>query len=71
MTKADSASVAWDPGKKNWRIRIQVGEEIIKRSASGPKIKQDASDDVLRSLAVDTALADGYEVDPASVAIAR
>ena len=71
MMKADSASVNWDPDKKAWRVRIQVGEEVIKRPASGHKLQRDAADDVLRTAAVDTARADGYEIDSAAVAIVR
>lgn len=71
MMKADSASVNWDPDKKAWRVRIQVGEEVIKRPASGHKLPRDAADEVLRTAAVETALADGYEIDAAAVAIVR
>jgi hypothetical protein len=71
MIKADSAAVAWDPQKKTWRVRIQIGEEIIKRPASGRKVPREAADDMLRTLAVSTARDDGYELDAASVSIAR
>lgn len=71
MMRADSATVNWDPDKKSWRVRIQIGEEVIKRPASGRKLQRDAADDVLRSAAIETALADGYEIDSAAVAIVR
>ena len=71
MMKADSATVNWDPDKKIWRVRIQVGEEVLKRPASGRKLARDAADDVLRSAAVETARADGYEIDSTAVAIVR
>lgn len=71
MTKADKAIVAWDADKKMWRVRIQVGEEIIKRPASTQKLGRDAAEETLRSAAIETALADGYEIDPAAVTIAR
>lgn len=71
MMKADSATVNWDPDKKAWRVRIQIGEEVIKRPASGRKLQRDAEDEVLRSAAVETAAADGYEIDSAAVAIVR
>ena len=70
MIKADSAAVTWDADKKHWRIRIQVGEEVIKRSYDR-KLARDAGDDVLRSAAVETAHGDGYEIDPAAITIAR
>ena len=71
MTKADRAEVRWDLRKKRWHIRIQVGEEVIKRAASGNRPARDAGDEVLRSMAVETAHSDGYELDPAAVTIAR
>lgn len=71
MIRADSAEVAWDPQKKAWRVRIQIGEEVIKRPASGHKVPREAADDMLRTLAVSTARDDGYEVDPVKVNIAR
>jgi hypothetical protein len=52
MVRMDSASVSWDANKKRWVIRLQVGEEVIKRAA--PKTSHETNDDVLRSLAVAT-----------------
>jgi len=67
MLNADGAQVNWDAGKKRWSVRVKVGEEVIRRSI--PKLPQNAGDDVLRSVAVETAKADGYQVDPQRVAI--
>ena len=70
MIKADRAQVSWDAQKKRWAIRIQVGEEVVKRNPDkGPS--HDAADDQLRSIAVETAHGEGYEIDPAAVTIAR
>ena len=69
MRNADKAQVAWDAGKKVWRVRIQIGEEVIKRPAG--KTPADAGDDALRTLAVKTAEDEGYELDPAQVTITR
>jgi len=69
MRNADKAQVAWDSGKKVWRVRIQVGEEVIKRPAG--KTPADATDDALRSLAVEIAADEGYGLDPAQVTITR
>ncbi len=71
MMKADRAEVAWDAAKKMWRVRIQVGEEVIKRPASGKKLKQETAEEVLRQAAIETARADGYEVDPETVTVSR
>jgi hypothetical protein len=71
MIKADSAAILWDPQKKTWRVRIQIGEEVIKRPAGDRKIPHDIPDDKLRTLAVETAAGDGYDLDAAAVTIAR
>ncbi len=70
MIKADTAAVSWDPDKKAWRVRIQVGEEIIKRPCD-KKVKRDADDALLRTVAIQTAQDEGYDVEPESVTIAR
>lgn len=69
MLKAEKATVNWDPAKKQWHVRVQIGEEVIKRALS--KTPHDASEDVLRSRAVETAKDEGYDVDAAQVAITR
>jgi hypothetical protein len=69
MLNADSAQVNWDAEKKHWSVRVKIGEEVIRRSIA--KIPQSAGDEVLRTAAVETAMADGYQVDPAKVAIAH
>jgi hypothetical protein len=69
MMKAEKTTVNWDPAKKQWHVRVQIGEEVIKRVLD--KTPQDASEDLLRSRAVETAKDEGYEVDAAQVAIQR
>ncbi|MBZ5725692.1 MAG: hypothetical protein LAP87_11920 [Acidobacteriia bacterium] len=69
MLRADSAQVDWDQHKKQWLVHVKIGEEVIRRPLS--KTPQTAGEDVLRSLAVETAKADGYDVDPAKVSVAR
>ncbi len=69
MTQATKATVDWDPNKKQWHVRVQVGEEVIKRPL--PKTAEDANEDSLRSQAVATAKDEGYTVDPSTVAIVR
>ncbi|HUB82184.1 MAG TPA: hypothetical protein VMB03_25480 [Bryobacteraceae bacterium] len=46
---------------------MKIGEEVIRRPI--PKVPQDAGDEALRSAAVQAAKDDGYQVDPAKVAI--
>jgi hypothetical protein len=67
MLRADSAHVNWDSHKKQWNVRVKVGEEVIRRPI--PETPQSAGDELLRSLAVETAKADGYNVDPGKVDI--
>jgi hypothetical protein len=69
MTRADSATVVWDPQKKKWICRIQIGAEVIRRAAD--KVSRDAPEDDLRSVAVRTATDEGYELDPARVIVTR
>ena len=67
MTKAAQAQVSWDTQKNGWVIRIQVGEEVVKRPA--PKTARNAPESELRSLAVQVAKDEGYDIDPALVTI--
>lgn len=69
MIRATKATVDWDPHKKRWHVRIQIGEEVIKRPLG--ETVQNADEATLRTQAVDTAKDEGYEVDPAMVAIVR
>jgi hypothetical protein len=48
---------------------VHVGEEVIRRPL--PKAPETAAEEALRSLAVATAKDEGYDVDPAKVAIAH
>jgi len=69
MIRATKATVDWDAQKKHWLVRVQIGEEVIRRPL--PKTAQDTAEDALRSQAVATAKDEGYEVDPSTVAIVR
>ena len=68
MTKAAQAQVNWDSQKKSWQVRIQIGEEVIKRPT---KAAANAADDVLRSLAVALVQDEGYQVEASQVTIVR
>lgn len=69
MVQATAAEVFWEATKKAWIVRIQVGEEAVRRTCKGAK--QDADEDALRSLAVQTAHDDGYELAAGAVSIKR
>ena len=67
MIRATRATVDWDSHKKQWLVRVQIGEEVIKRPLG--KIAQDTNEEALRSKAIATAKDEGYEVDPSTVEI--
>jgi len=69
MLEVNQAAVAWDPDKKRWVIRFQVGAEVIKRP--GLRTSRDADDESLRSMAVKVAEDDGYQLNPAAVTVSR
>jgi len=69
MMIVNQAGVSWDADKKRWVIRFQIGAEVIKRP--GLKTARDADDESLRSMAVQVAHDDGYQLNPAAVTVSR
>lgn len=69
LVRASSANVDWSPKDKKWHVHIEVGAEVIKRPL--PDCLEDSSDETLRSVAADTAKAEGYEIEAEKVAIVR
>jgi phosphomannomutase len=65
---ADRVEVSWDPGKSKWLVRIQSGEEVIRRYCDSAK---NADEQTLRAAAEKTVRDEGYEVDPSGVTIRR
>jgi hypothetical protein len=61
---ADRVEVSWDTQKSNWLVRIESGEEVIRRHWDAP---QNADEQTLRSAAQQTAKDEGYDVDVISV----
>jgi hypothetical protein len=66
--RPDRVEVMWDAAKSKWLIRIETGEEVIRRHCDVPK---NADDQTLRSAVQKTVEDEGYELDPASVNIRR
>ena len=64
--KADRVEVVRDEKAGDWLIRIQVGEEVIRRRCREAK---DADVTALRNAAVQTAADEGYTIDPSEVTI--
>lgn len=66
--RADHLEVSWDAAKSKWLVRIESGEEVIRRHCDGAK---NADDQTLRSVAQTMAQDEGYEVDLTAVSIRR
>jgi hypothetical protein len=62
--KADRIEVSRDEKANRWLIRIQIGEEVIRRPCHESK---NADKDTLRSAALKTAADEGYEIDPLNI----
>jgi len=69
MVKASGVEVLFDAQKKSWVVRIQAGEEVIRRTCKNSK--GNLTDEELRSLALQTARDDGYELQPGAVVVKR
>jgi hypothetical protein len=66
--RAEKVEVSWDAKKSEWLVRIQSGEEVIRRHCRLPK---NADEQALRSAAQSTLTDEGYEVDGTAVNITR
>ena len=66
--RADRVEVSWDAAKSKWLVRIETGEEAIRRHCQAPK---DADEQSLRSVVQKTVQDEGYEADPAQIRILR
>jgi phosphomannomutase len=65
---ADRVEISWDPGKSKWLVRIQNGEEVIRRYCGSAK---NADEQTLRAAAEKTVRDEGYQVGSAGVTIRR
>jgi hypothetical protein len=66
--RADTVEVSWDAEKNKWLVRIQVGDEVIRRHSDAPK---DADEQALRSAAQNVMRDEGYEPNAAQMTIRR
>ena len=60
----DRVEFSWDASNSNWLIRIEAGEEVIRRHCTLPK---EADEQTLRAAIAKTVVDEGYEVNPASL----
>ena len=65
---ADRVEVSWDTNREKWLVRIQAGEEVVRRYCQAAR---DADEQALRSTAQKTVQDEGYELDPTHLAIHR
>ena len=65
---ADRVEVSWDPGKSKWLVRIQSGEEVIRRHCDAPK---NADEQALRAAAEKIVRDEGYQLGPSGVTVRR
>jgi hypothetical protein len=66
--RADRVEVSWNTVEAKWVVRIEAGEEVIRRHCQAPKDADEAS---LRSAAQKTLKDEGYEPDLAQISIRR
>ena len=66
--RADRVEVSWDKDKSKWLVRIESGEEVIRRHCKLPK---DADEQTLRSAAGQTVQDEGYDPAVTELSIRR
>lgn len=66
--RADKVEVSWDTGKSDWLVRIESGEEVIRRHC---KESKNADENKLRAAALATVKDEGYDADATAVSIRR
>ncbi len=66
--RADRVELSWDANKSKWLVRIQSGEEVIRRYSDVPK---NADEQALRLAAQKTVQDEGYEPDLSQLSIRR
>lgn len=66
--RADRVELSWDTGKSDWLVRIESGEEVIRRHCKESKNADEAK---LRAAAVATAKDEGYDADSSQVSVRR
>ncbi len=66
--RADNVEVSWDAAKSKWLVRIQAGEEVIRRHCD---LAKSADEQALRQAAQQTLQDEGYEPDSVAITIRR
>ena len=66
--RADRMELSWDEAASNWLVRIEVGEEVIRRHCS---LEKNANEQALRSALQKTVEDEGYALDASQIIIRR
>jgi hypothetical protein len=66
--RPDRVELSWDSGKSQWLVRIETGEEVVRRHSSLPK---NADEQALRTAAQKIVTDEGYEADLSQFSIRR
>ena len=62
--RADRVEISWDTDKSNWLIRIEAGEEVVRRHCNLPRSADESS---LRAAAQKTVTDEGYDTASSSM----
>ncbi len=66
--RADRVEVSWDNQKSKWLVRIQSGEEVIRRHCDLAKSADEAA---LKQAALTTLQDEGYDTDSTPVSVQK
>ena len=66
--RVERVEVSWDAEHAKWSVRIEAGEEVIRRRSDVPKRTDEPT---LRAAAAQVVRDEGYEVDEAQVVVHR
>ncbi len=62
--QADRVEISWDLDKSNWLVRIEAGEEVVRRHLALPR---ETPEPTLRAAAQKIAEDEGYEASTVSI----
>jgi len=68
VMRVERVEVSWDAEHAKWSVRIEAGEEVIRRHSDVPKRTDEPT---LRAAAAQMVRDEGYEVDEAQVTVRR
>jgi len=66
--RADRVEISWDREKNKWLVRIQAGEEVIRRHCD---IAKDADEQKIRAVAQKALVDEGYEFNSSQLVVKR